>query len=258
MKFGSNHNHDEMFEGKYYLVTGASSGIGKSTVMRLSEYGANCIMVARQFDKLENVRKEMKNPERHLSIPCDLTQIETISTIFSELKNKGISLDGMVHCAGITKVTPLRTYNASYAMELFNIHIFAFMELVKNYSKKGASNGGSIVGISAINAHVPQKCMSAYAAAKSAVEGASRCLALELSEKNIRINTVVVGGINTGMGSEVSEVVKATESTYVNPVGRQILGIGSPDQIASVICFLLGNESEFITGRELYADGGLL
>lgn len=253
-------------EDKYYLITGASSGIGRATVEKLSNCGARCILVARDMEKLDLVRQSLAIPENHIIIPYDLTDLEHFSDLFGRIRDQKITLKGMVHCAGITKVTPLRTLSQSQIMELFNIHFFAFIELVKWYAKKGVSNGGSIVGISAINAHVPQKCMTAYASAKMAVEGACKTLSVELAEKGIRINSIVVGGISGGMGSDIKETVRSLEKIsnegnrngYGNPVDRQLLGIGNPKQIADAIYFLLSEQSSFITGREMYVDGGLL
>ncbi len=248
----------ERFEGKTILVTGASSGIGKATVERLSREHARCVMLARNKQGLQKVLEDIDNSRNHMVMPFDLNDIDNYSELFKVLKDEGVVLDGMVHCAGFTKVLPLRTLSYESALELFRIHYFAFIELVKWYSKKGISNGGSIVGISAINSHVPQKCMTAYASAKAAVEAACRTLALELSEKNIRINSIVVGGIATGMGAEVQEISTTMHSDYLNPVSRQLLGVGRPEQIADVAAFLLSEDASFITGRELYVDGGLL
>lgn len=246
------------FQDKTFLVTGASSGIGRALCLNIAAHGGRVILIARDKEKLEDTVCAMEDSEQHIYFPYDLTDFEHYKDIFAMLKEKGIKLDGLVHCAGFTEILPLRIMNANNALKLFQIHYFAFIELTKFFAKKGVSNGGSIVGISAINAHTPQKCMTAYAAAKSAVESSCKTLALELAEKNIRINSVVVGGVNTNMAKEASSLVSATGTTYENPVSRQILGIQKPKQIADVISFLLSDESSCITGRTMFADGGLL
>lgn len=243
---------------KSVLVTGASSGIGRAVAVSLSEKNVRVVLVARSKEGLSETVEMMSDSNSHVMIPFDLCDTENIGKIFAEIQEEGICLNGMVHCAGISRITPLRTFSQANAMELFNIHYFAFMELVKWYAKKGISEGGSIVGISSINVHTPQKCMTAYASAKAAMETACRTLALELAEKNIRINSVVVGGVSTAMGKGTQDLLKGIESNYQNPVGRQLLGTGKPEQIAQVIDFLLSDDSSFITGREIYADGGLL
>ena len=250
---------EKRLEDHRILVTGASSGIGRALCVRISEEGAKVCLVARNADALEETRKMMERSEAHIVVPYDLLNFDNYGDIFGNLKEQGFVLDGMVHCAGTTQITPIRSINRDVASKMMDIHYYAFLELVKRYSRKGASNGGSIVAVSAINAHTPQKCMTAYAAAKSAVETACRTMALELNEKGIRINSVVVGGLGNRMDGAVDEQTMAgLGSTYENPVGRQLLGLGEPNDIAKVIAFLLSEDASFITGRELYADGGLL
>ena len=246
------------FEDKCILITGGSSGIGRATAIALSKAGARVAIVARNKERMLDTISMMDDSKKHLFIAYDLSDLTNYGTVFNELKREGFILDGLVHCAGVSRVLPLRALSLGNMTEIFNIHFFSFLELVKWYAKKGVSNGGSIVGISAINAHVPQKCMTVYSSSKAAVECACRSLALELVEKNIRINSVVVGGIKTEMSEVTGGQINSIKSDYVNPVSRQILGIGSADSIVGAIRFLLSEDSSFITGREIYADGGLL
>ena len=248
----------ERFLGKTYLITGASSGIGKALAQNIAMNGGRVVLIARSRNKLEETIAEMPREQKHLIIDFDLTDFDNYKNMFNILRKEKIILSGLVHCAGFADVLPLRIMNHNNAMKLFDIHYFAFIELVKYYTKKGISNGGSILGVSAINAHTPQKCMTAYAAAKAAVESACKILALELTEKGIRINSVVVGGVETNIAEKMSEVIATTGSFYENPVQRQLLGIEKAEQIADVISFLLSDESSCITGRAIYADGGLL
>ena len=250
-------NGENSLKEQCVLVTGASSGIGRAVAVSLSECGMRVILVARNEAAMYDTVDMMHGADSHIVIPFDLCDLDNYCTIFGILQEKGVKLTGLVHCAGISRITPLRTFTYGNAMELFNIHYFAFMELVKWYAKKNISDGGSIVGISSINVHTPQKCMTAYASAKAAMEAACRSLSVELAEKNIRINSVVVGGVATEMGRETRETLKGINSSYQNPVSRQLLGTGTPEQIATVVRFLLGEEASFITGREIYADGGL-
>ena len=119
-------------------------------------------------------------------------------------------------------------------------------------AKKKYNIGGSIVGISALNAHYPQKCMTLYSASKAAVEATIRSLALELSGQHIRINSVIPGAVNTPMA-------KSVELHTLNTiVAKQLLGIQSPEQIANLISFLLSDKSDAITGRNIFVDGGML
>lgn len=137
---------------------------------------------------------------------------------------------------------------------MFAVNYVSFMELMKHFAKKTNSDGGSVVCLSAINAHYPQKCMSVYAATKGALEMAVSSLAVELFEKKIRVNAVVPGPIATPMAASFSEV-SGEES---NIVGQQLMALGEPADIANMAAYLLSDASKFITGRKFYVDGGRL
>lgn len=247
------------FKDKTILITGASSGIGRAVAIAVSREGGKVILLARNAEQLEKTLSLMDNENMHLVIPFDLNQFDQYPQLFKHIKEGGYILDGLVHCAGIAPVLPLRTIKREQIQKVFDIHYFAFIELVKFYAKKGTSNGGSIVGISSINAHVPQKCMTAYSSAKSAVEAACRNLSLELTDKGTRINSVVVGGVNTNMAANTGQFLaglpKEGAATQVARV--QLLDIATPEQIAGPVLFLLSEDSSYITGRELYVDGGM-
>ncbi len=248
----------DLFKDKTILVTGAGSGIGREVALEIARNGGRVVLVGRTLKKLQDTIQRMKNSQIHIAYSCDMAKVELIDSIFKELKKSNVIMNGVVHCAGVADVLPLRIMNREKALKLFDIHYFAFIELVRCYCKKGVADAGSIVGVSSINAHTPQKCMTAYAAAKAAVESACQTLALELVEKNMRINSVVVGGVKTDIAQNTNEIVSAIQSDYVNPVFRQLLGMLDTKQIADVILFLLSDKSSCITGRTIYADGGLL
>lgn len=235
---------------KRVLVTGASSGIGRETAIQLSEYGAKVIAIARDEKKLFELLQCLVGTG-HEMIPFDLREFENYREIFEKAAENG-QLNGMVHCAGIARPVPVKVLSEFFIKETFDINFVSFMELVKYFTKKKYSKGGSIVGISALNAHRPQKCMSVYSASKGALEAAIRSLAYELIDKNFRVNAVVSGPVNTPMASETNVV-------YENHIFEdKSLGLAEPIDIANAILFLLSDASKFITGREFYVDGGRL
>ena len=216
--------------GKRIMVTGASSGIGRETAILLSNLGAQVVLLGRDEQRLAETKDNLSG-DGHVSISLELREFEKYADAFKQIKETGKKLDGFVHCAGI-----------------------AFMELMKHFAKKTNSDGGSVVCLSAINAHYPQKCMSVYAATKGALEMAVSSLAVELFEKKIRVNAVVPGPIATPMAASFSEV-SGEES---NIVGQQLMALGEPADIANMTAYLLSDASKFITGRKFYVDGGRL
>lgn len=239
--------------GKRVLVTGASSGIGRATSVLLSQLGATLVLMGRDDERLEET-KRMLSGDDHIAVSLELRNFDEYANIFKEIRNTGDKLSGLVHCAGIAKVIPVKVVSAVKIQEMFEINFVSFMELVKHYSKKTNSVGGSILCLSAINAHYPQKCMSVYAATKGALEMAVPSLAVELFDKNIRINAIVPGPIATPMADSF-EQVSGEES---NIIGRQLMPIGEPEDIANMAAYLLSDAAKFITGRNFYVDGGRL
>jgi len=234
--------------GRRIMVTGASSGIGRETAILLSNLGAQVVLLGRDEQRLAETKDNLSG-EGHVSISLELREFEKYADAFKQIKETGKKLDGFVHCAGIAKVIPLKVVSANVIQDMFAVNYVSFMELMKHFAKKTNSDGGSVVCLSAINAHYPQKCMSVYAATKGALE-----MAVELFEKKIRVNAVVPGPIATPMAASFSEV-SGEES---NIVGQQLMALGEPADIANMAAYLLSDASKFITGRKFYVDGGRL
>jgi len=187
----------------------------------------------------------------HALISVDLEQDEDLGGLFVQATADG-KLNGLVHCAGIAQVLPLNMLTRKRLQKEMAINYFSYIELVRQYAKSKFSEGGSIVGISSIAADRPGKCQTNYSATKAAMDIASQALSIELAAKNIRINTVLPGMIQT-------EMVDRAAQTGINldDIQRvQMLGIGKPEDIAAMCAFLLSDMSRLITGRRLFVDGG--
>ena len=240
------------FSGKKILITGASSGIGRATAVYLSHLGARIVAVGRNKERINETLNSLSG-RAHIGLQYDLTEDGSIECIYNDAIEDGYKLDGMVHCAGIAPIRPLKSINVGFLNEIMETNFYTFIELVKIYAKKKYNSGGSIVAVSSLAGCEGELCQTAYAASKAAVNAAMRPLAIELAPKNIRINAVLPGMVRTHM---LNESVK--EGTFdINGLGtKYILGIAEPEQIAAPIAFLLSDMSSFITGRCMYVDGG--
>lgn len=239
-------------EGRKILVTGASSGIGRSVAVLASRMGASLVLCARDQQRLEETKKMLYDQEKHICLPFDVKIFDAYEDVFGQAVSDGTKLDGLVHCAGIAPVIPLRAMKLSAITETMETNFTSFMYLMAMFAKRKYSNGGSVVAISAANVHYPQKCMSVYAASKAALEAAVKTLALELAAQNIRINCVIPGATNTSMMGDLNEdSKKAIEA-------RQLLGVAEPEDVANMITFLLSDASSMVTGRSMFVDGGML
>ncbi|MBR6209612.1 MAG: SDR family oxidoreductase [Clostridiales bacterium] len=235
-----------------YLVLGASSGIGRAVAEELAAEGHSLILGSSNEERLNEVRIALNNPELHKIAVFDANVPDSLNGIFDFSVSDGNKLDGLVYSVGTVKITPLRTVKSEDIDTVFQINFKSFLLSVSLFAKKKYSSGGSVVAISAANAHYPQKCMSVYAASKGAIEAAVKTLAVELHDQNIRINVVVPGATDTKMVKNIpSEQLSLISS-------KQLMGLLSPADVSGVVCFLLGDKSKAITGRTVFADGGLL
>lgn len=244
------------FNGSRILVTGASSGIGRAVAILLSRLGGQIVLTGRSTEELSHTLAEMDGTG-HCCVPFDLCDLDSYDDLVGRCCEGG-RLDGLVHCAGIAKPIPLKTLSPASIAETMDTNFTSFMLLAKYLSKKKYTNdGASLVALSAVNVHYPQKCMSVYAASKAALEAAVRTLALELYPgRKIRINALVVGPVATPMGGAAKgDLSLVGTQSEITP---NLMGIASPDDIAKMAAVLLDSASAYVTGRNFYVDGGRL
>jgi len=236
---------------KRILITGASSGIGRATAIYLSKLGAKTVLLARNEDRLNDTIIQLEN-DGHMYIVADLAESEDMTHIFDKSVENGTKLSGLVHSAGFSQVIPINMLTKDRMQKEMNINYFSFIELVRQFSKKKYNQGGSIVGVSSIAADKAEQCQTNYSASKAAMNIAAQALSLELAKKQIRINTVMPGAVYTSMAMHMEE--SGIDMSEIEKL--QLLGMGKAEQVASVIAFLLSDMSSFITGRNVFADGG--
>ena len=243
--------------GKNILVTGASSGIGKSIAIFLSKLGASIIMVARNEERLKEVYLNLE-PGNHSWYLLDLNKPDGIESMLNNICRDGLKLNGLVHSAGISMTVPVQLLKLDDLKNIMTVNFYSFMELVKHFSKrKYNDNGGSIVAISSISSKVGARGLSAYCASKGALDSSIKALALDLAPKNIRINSIDPGMIRTQIYEDLNRLVNNSDFE-ADLKKRQILGVGEPEDVACAAAFLLSDASKFITGTSMIVDGGYL
>mgnify|MGYP000855458185 FL=1 len=245
-------------EGKHVLITGGASGIGRQTAITLSELGAHVSIMDLQEEGLKETFSMLKGEEHSIHV-ADLSKIEELEAIVVGIVKETGSFDGYVQCAGIVKNLPIINYKYERLHKIMLVNFYSYFEIIRILSKKGRFNEGmSIVGISSVAATQGATAQAAYGASKAAMNGAMRCLAKELGEKGIRLNTVLPAATNTAMYSEYMELKANMKDTKMeieaNP--RQYLGMNAPTDVANAIIFLLSPASRKITGVQLPVDGG--
>jgi NAD(P)-dependent dehydrogenase (short-subunit alcohol dehydrogenase family) len=244
--------------GRHILITGGASGIGRQTAITLSELGARVSILDLQEEGLRETLSMLQG-EGHSIHTADLSQVEALEPLVLDIVKETGPFDGYVHCAGIVKNLPLINYKFDRLHRIMLVNFYSFFEIVRILSKKGRFNPGmSIVGISSIAATHGASTQAAYGASKAAMDGAMRCLAKELGEKEIRLNTVQPAATETAMYTEYMALKAAMKETEVkvqaNP--RQYLGMNAPADVANAIIYLLSPASGKFTGVMLPVDGG--
>ena len=232
------------------LVTGASSGIGRTTAIECSRMGSRLIITGRNRERLDEVLQELQG-NGHQSIIADLTQPDQVENLLSQLP----VVDGVVLCAGQGTVVPFKMADRKKIDPIFEINYFAPVELLRLLiKKKKLAKGSSVVFVSSIGG-VDSITIgnSIYGASKAALNSAMRFCALELASKQIRVNSVCPGMVNTRLiqGGAVSE-----EQHQADMQKYPLKRYGEPEDIAHGIVYLLSNASSWVTGHSLVIDGG--
>lgn len=245
------------FINKKILVVGASNGIGKETSILLSKQGAKIIMIARSQERL-NATSELLGGNGHRFYSYDASRIDGIESLVKEIIRDNGAIDGFVFCVGMRSRCPINMISFESADKIMKINFFSFIEFVKCISKRGHYNKGlSIIAISSVSSIVGHKGVTIYSATKAALDSSVRCLAKELSNKKIRVNSIIPSQIETSTYSELKGADVSTNDGD-NILARQFLGLGTPADVANTVKFLLSDESKFITGTSIRVDGGYL
>lgn len=236
--------------GKVILVTGASSGIGKSIAIECSKMGAQIIVTARNQERLAQTFAELDG-QNHQQLIADLSVDDDLNELASSLPK----LDGVVHVAGMVKPKPFAFLNRKELDEIMNVNFYGPTLLTNGLIRKKLMNkNASIVFISSISGVVCSFVGGAsYSASKGAINGIIKGMALDLASKQIRVNSIIPGMIDTGIfdGSAITEQ-DLIEDKKRYPLGRY----GKPEEVAYAAVYLLSDASSWVTGSNLLVDGG--
>ena len=245
--------------GKNVVVVGASQGIGRDTAIMLSKLGAKVIAIARSEVKLKETISMLEGSS-HRYYCLDVNDLESIEECAKLIVDENGAVDGMVYSAGITNDRPLNLFKPEVVDQVLKVNLGGFIEFTRCLTKRKRFNSGMrIVGISSTAGLRGSKAHLAYSASKAGMNGAMRCMAIELAEKGIGVNTVAPGMIATSMYEKYLEGNGGVDgAANLGLLARQYMGIGKTDDVAAAIAFLLSPVSRFITGVCLPIDGGLV
>lgn len=235
------------------LLTGATSGIGLETLKRLLENKNKVFAVARDFSKISDLVELYS--DTIVPIAFDLKETENIEKIFNEINLVDEKLDALIHCAGIEETIPLTLYSPAKIKNIYEVNVFAGIELLRHFTKKKYSNdGASAVFVSSVMGVLGQPGKIGYCSTKSAVLGMVKASALEFSKRKIRVNAVLPGVVNTPMTQNLFSQISAENVEDIKDMHP--LGIGEVSDVVPTIEFLISASSRWITGQNFIIDGG--
>lgn len=244
------HLHDRRI-----LITGATSGLGLATALACARMGATIIGVGRDADRLQKTLAALQKaaPQaNHKVVQADLTHASERNDLVASLAPT--ELQGIVHSAGISRLSPVRMITEQHLREVQEINIDAPMLLTQGLLKRNAiAPGGSMVFFASIAAHIGVPGVAAYSGTKAALIAMVRCLAMEVVKHRIRANCLSPALVETPLLDATATIVGSMEMERKN----YPLGFGKPEDIANAAIFLLSDASRWITGTTLVMDGGL-
>lgn len=242
-------------EAKIALVTGGNSGIGLATAKQFVSEGAHVFITGRRAAELDAAATEIGS--NLTAVQGDASNLDDLDRLFAQIKREKGKLDIVFANAGAAKYAPLGSITEELYDSIFNINVKGLLFTVQK-ALPLMSDGGAIVLNASIVASKGFAANSVYSATKAAVRSFARTWTTDLKDRRIRVNAVSPGTIDTpGLrdllaSSAVGEERKKIISTAV-PVGR----FGRPEEIAKAVVFLASDDASYITGAELFVDGGL-
>ena len=236
-------------DGKTILITGAASGIGRTTLLECSKMGAKLVAIDLNADGLASIMNQLEG-EGHFSMVGNLCDNDFLNIIAEQVP----TLDGVFLCAGVSDTTPVKFITEDKINRVFNVNVVAPIMMLKYLLvKKKINKGGSLVWMSSYGAEKVEPGLGIYAASKSAVNGIMRAYAKELVSRKIRSNSIMPMMIRTELLGTLKSI---SQEDWEKQETMYPLGFGSPYDVAYAAIYLFSDASRWITGTTIKMDGG--
>lgn len=233
------------------VITGGTAGIGKAIVEKFAKEGAKVAFFGRNAERGQQVAQEIPNTEFY---PVDVANTKEVSDAMAEIVKKWGKIDILINNAGITRDNLLLKLTEEDWDIIMAINVKSCYNCSKAVTRPMMkARKGKIINMSSVVGLTGNAGQTNYAASKAAVIGFTKALAKEIASRNICVNCIAPGYIETQMTAEINEAQKEALLTSI-PLGR----MGKPEDIANMALFLSSSESDYITGQVFTVDGGMV
>ena len=250
-------------EGKVAVITGGTSGIGLATAQRFVSEGAYVFITGRRQSELDAAVKQIgKNNNNNVTgVQGDVSNLTDLDRLYATVKEQKGRIDILFANAGVGELAPLGEITEAHFDKTFGINIKGLLFTVQkalSLFQDDDGGGGSIILNASIASSKGTEALSVYSATKAAVRSFARTWTVELKHRKIRVNAISPGPIDTpginGLAQSEEQIEQfKTSIVSIVPMGR----MGSPDEVAKAASFLASDDSSYVTGIELFVDGGM-
>ena len=242
-------------EGKVAVVTGGNSGIGLATARRFAAEGAHVFITGRRQAELDAAVKQIG--KQATGVRGDVASLSDLDSLYAEVKRQHGRIDILFANAGTAELAPLGAITEEHFDKIFSVNVKGLLFSVQK-ALPLFRDGGSIILNASIVASKGLEASSVYSATKAAVRSFARTWTVDLKGRGIRVNAISPGPIDTpginNLGSTMEQIEEFKKNIVATvPMGR----MGDPDEIAKAVLFLASDDSSYVTGAELFVDGGM-
>ena len=242
-------------KGKTAIITGATKGIGKEIAIKLSNCGANITLVARNKKDLMKIKKIIDSSgNKSIAISADVSNLNSFNDIISQTIDKWDKIDILINNAGITKDNIIMRMKEEEWEDVVNVNLKGCFNGIKAVSREMMKNKyGKIINITSVIGLIGNAGQSNYSASKAGILGLTKSIAKELGSRNITVNSIAPGYIETEMTEKLAEHIKENLLKSI-PLNR----FGTVTDVANLTCFLVSDNAHYITGQTFNVDGGMV
>lgn len=242
-----------LLEGRTAVITGAAQGLGLAIAEAFVAEGANVVLGDLNEEAVQEAAKNLGVGDRAVGMACNVVELAQVEDLVNKANEVFGSVDVMVNNAGITRDATMRKMTEEQFDQVIAVHLRGTWNGLKSASAvmREQENGGSIINVSSISGKVGMLGQTNYSAAKAGIVGMTKAAAKEVGFKNVRVNAIQPGFINTAMTAAMRQDVIDSKLAEI-PMGRA----GEPSEVASVVLFLASDMSSYMTGTVQEISGG--